>query len=145
MLKQMLIDEYKYNEYKILGNPQKNVYTIQTKSFGIVNIYVPKDGDSEFYSKGESNMQQEKPQKSNKQYINLNHKVNSWRVYPTNVTPIIGNEVGFLAPSRYGGLSYEILGNPQNNVYTIKTEAFGIVNIYAPNDEDSLITSYSMY
>ncbi|WP_411168610.1 N-acetylmuramoyl-L-alanine amidase family protein [Clostridium sp. MB05] len=132
-------------EYKILGNSQKDVYTIQTKSFGIVNIYVPKDGDSEFYSKGESNQQQEKPQQSKKQYLNLNPQVNSWRVYPTNVAPIIGNEVGFLAPSRYGGLSYEILGNPQNDVYTIKTETFGIVNIYASNDEDRLITLYSIY
>lgn len=132
-------------EYEILGNPQTDVYTIQTRDFGKVNIYAPKDEDSEFYSKGTPNRQQEQPQQSNNQYLNLNPQVNSWRVYPTNVDPIIGNEVGSLAPSRYGGLSYEILGNPQSNVYTIKTEIFGTVNIYAPNDEDSLITSYSMY
>ena len=40
-------------EYKILASPQKDVYTIQTQSFGKVNIYVPRDNDSIFYSKGE--------------------------------------------------------------------------------------------
>lgn len=132
-------------EYEILGNPQTDVYTIQTRDFGKVNIYVPKDGDSEFYSKGTPNIQQEQPQQSNKQYLNLNPQVNSWRVYPTNVAPIIGNEVGSLAPSRYGGLSYEIIGNPQTNVYTIKTETFGTVNIYVPRDNDSSITVSPIY
>ena len=88
----MLIDEYKYNEYKILGNPQKDVYAIQTQFWGIVNIYVPKDGDSEFYSKEASNLKQ---QQSNRQYLNLNPKANNWRVYPMNVAPIMGNEVDF--------------------------------------------------
>ena len=86
-----------------------------------------------------------KPVQENKKYLNLNKHVNSWRVYPTTKAPVIGNEVGSLAPSRYGGLSYEILGNPQVDVYTIKTETFGKVNIYAPRDNDSNITVTPVY
>jgi murein DD-endopeptidase MepM/ murein hydrolase activator NlpD len=55
----------------------------------------------------------------------------SWRVYPTNKQPVKGNESGLLNPAKFGGLSYEILGNPQKDVYTIKTTNFGVVNIYA--------------
>lgn len=86
-----------------------------------------------------------KPVQENKKYLNLNKHVNSWRVYPTTKAPVIGNEVGSLSPSRYGGLSYEILGNPQVDVYTIKTETFGKVNIYAPRDNDSNITVTPVY
>lgn len=82
---------------------------------------------------------------SNKKYLNLNPHINSWRVYPTSKSPVIGNEVGSLAPSRYGGLSYEVIGNPQNDVYTIQTESFGRVNIYAPRDNDSTITNNPIY
>lgn len=80
-----------------------------------------------------------------KQYLNLKPHVNSWRVYPTNVAPVKGNECGFLAPSNYGGLTYEILANPQTDVYTIQTALLGKVNIYAPRDNDSTITNYIMY
>lgn len=82
---------------------------------------------------------------SNKRYLNLKPHVSSWRVYTTSKAPVIGNEVGFLAPKTYGGLSYEILGNPQIDVYTIQTSSFGKVNIYAPRDNDSTITNNSVY
>lgn len=82
---------------------------------------------------------------SNKKYLNLKPHVSTWRVYPTSKSPVIGNEVGALAPSRYGGLSYEILANPQTDVYTIQTESFGKVNIYAPRDNDSAITNNPIY
>ena len=82
---------------------------------------------------------------SNKKYLNLNPHVASWRVYPTNVAPIIKNASGSLAPKQFGGLSYEILGNPQADVYTIQTQSFGRVNIYAPRDNDSSITNNPIY
>ena len=82
---------------------------------------------------------------SNKKYINLNPHVASWRVYPTNVAPVIANACGSLAPKQFGGLSYEILGNPQTDVYTIQTQNFGKVNIYAPRDNDSSITEQPIY
>ena len=133
-------------EYEILGNPQTDVYTIQTRDYGRVNIYVPKDSDSEFYSKGTASKPQPTPPESgNRQYLNLKSHVESWRVYPISKSPVIGNECGRLAPSQYGGLSYEILGNPQNNIYTIQTQSFGKVNIFAPRDNDSTITLSPTY
>ena len=72
-----------------------------------------------------------------KKYLYLKPHVAKWNVYPTNVAPVIGNQCGTLAPSKFGGLKYEILGNPQTDVYTIQTESFGRVNIYVPKDNDS--------
>ena len=80
-----------------------------------------------------------------KKYLNLSPNVASWRVYPTNVAPIVANACGSLSPKTYGGLSYEILDNPQADVYTIMTSNFGKVNIYAPKDNDSSITTYPLY
>lgn len=82
---------------------------------------------------------------SNKKYLNLKPHVATWRVYPTNVAPVVKNSCGSLAPKTYGGLSYEILGNPQTDVYTIQTTSFGKVNIYAPKDNDSSITQNPIY
>lgn len=63
----------------------------------------------------------------------------SWRVYPVNKKPVKGNEKGKLNPKKFGGLEYEIIGNPQKDVYTIKTGDFGVVNIYAGPDTDAKI------
>ncbi|MED4818428.1 hypothetical protein P9654_00695 [Bacillus atrophaeus] len=35
-----------------------------------------------------------------------------------------------MRPKKFGGLKYRVLGNPQTDVYTIKTDQFGKVNIY---------------
>lgn len=130
--------------YKIISNTQTDVYTIYTESYGTVNIYAPRDNDSTITTSplygGSSSSNS-----GSKKYLNLKNVVPSWRVYPLSKAPVIGNEVGSLAPSRYGGLSYEILGNPQTDVYTINTTSFGKVNIYAPRDNDSSITSSPIY
>ena len=63
----------------------------------------------------------------------------SWKVYPTNKAPVKGNEKGYLNPKKFGGLSYEILGNPQTDVYTIQTANFGKVNIYAAKSTGATI------
>lgn len=80
-----------------------------------------------------------------KKYLNLKPHMNSWRIYRTNVAPVSANAFASLSPATYGGLSYEILGNPQTDVYTINTSMFGKVNIYAPRDNDSTITTYPVY
>ena len=140
--------------YKILGNTQSNLYTINTQTFRRVNIYAPNDNDSSITTNalyGDSTVVSpgtpgsSGSPSSSRRYLNLNKSVATWRVYSLNRAPVIGNEVGFLAPSRYGGLSYEILGNPQSDVYTINTETFGRVNIYAPRDNDSSITNNPIY
>lgn len=82
---------------------------------------------------------------SNKKYLNLKPHVATWRVYPTNVAPVVKNSCGSLTPKTYGGLSYEILANPQTDVYTIQTSMLGKVNIYAPKDNHSSITENPIY
>ncbi|MFL6977010.1 N-acetylmuramoyl-L-alanine amidase [Bacillus inaquosorum] len=72
-----------------------------------------------------------KPSSSGKKYVYLPASADSWRIYPTNKAPVKGNEIDFLRPKKFGGLKYEILANPQTDVYTIKTDQFGKVNIYA--------------
>lgn len=66
-----------------------------------------------------------------KKYVYLPASADSWRIYPTNKAPVKGNECGLLRPKKFGGLKYEVLANPQTDVYTIKTDQFGKVNIYA--------------
>jgi hypothetical protein len=62
----------------------------------------------------------------------------TWRVYPLDKTPVVGNEVGKLAPGNPSfapGLTYDIIGSTQwANVYRIHTETWGDVNIYAGPD-----------
>ncbi len=71
------------------------------------------------------------PPKKAVKHVYLPATDSQWRVYPTNKAPVKGNEKGYLNPKKFGGLSYEILDNPQKDVYTIKTDDFGEVNIYA--------------
>lgn len=80
----------------------------------------------------------------NKKYLNLKPHVTSWRVYPLDKAPVVGNECAKLAPSMYGGLSYEILED-KGDIKIIKTEMFGKVQIYAPRDNDSSITENPIY
>lgn len=63
----------------------------------------------------------------------------TWRVYPLNKAPVVGNEVGYLLPSKYGGLQYTVLAMPQANVATIQTQAFGKVNIWVAPDTGAVI------
>lgn len=69
--------------------------------------------------------------KPTKQYLKLSRFVPSWRVYPLNKPVVSGNEVGKLAPMRFGGLTYEILEELPNSVYVINTTTFGKVKIWA--------------
>lgn len=66
--------------------------------------------------------------------VSLPASATSWRVYPLDKAPVVGNEVGRLNPSLFGGLTYDILGEPQANVVTIQTRDFGKVNIYVGAD-----------
>lgn len=81
---------------------------------------------------------------NNKKYLNLNSNIPSWRVYPLDKAPVIGNECAKLSPSQYGGLSYEILED-RGDIKIIKTEMFGKIQIYAPRDNDSSITNNPIY
>ncbi|PKR86090.1 hypothetical protein CWO92_06880 [Heyndrickxia camelliae] len=92
-------------------------------------IKVIEDNNLTQYDEVKQSAKAKKP--SNKKRLYLPKTASSWRVYPTNKAPVKGNEKGFLNPKKFGGLEYEILGNPQKDVYTIQTRDFGKVNIYA--------------
>lgn len=80
----------------------------------------------------------------NIQYLNLHHSIDSWRIYPLNVTPIIGNECAKLNPKKYNGLSYSIKKILSENVVVISTKFFGDVQIYI-NSKYATITNEPYY
>lgn len=63
----------------------------------------------------------------------------TWRVYPMNKKPVVGNECGKLLPSKFGGLEYKILGWTQPDVAIIQTRDFGKVQIYVANSTGAII------
>lgn len=76
---------------------------------------------------------------SAKKKLYLPASATSWRVYKTNVAPVVGNECGYLYPSKFGGLTYEILATPQTDVVTIQTRDYGKVNIYVAASTGAVI------
>ncbi|MEN2766645.1 N-acetylmuramoyl-L-alanine amidase family protein [Ornithinibacillus xuwenensis] len=77
------------------------------------------------------------------EYIHLPASANSWRVYPLDVAPTKGNEVGFLNPAKFGGLTYEVLGRTTPHVYIIETKDFGSVQIYGHSSTGATINRSS--
>lgn len=63
-------------------------------------------------------------------YLNLYSNIDTWRVYPMNVAPVVGNECNVIKPSKFGGLSYTIHGYTMDGVAIIETRDFGQVQIY---------------
>lgn len=103
---------------------QKNQAIVYNASGSVVISYVPKAGLG---------------------YLNLKPHMQSWRVYAVDGPYTSANAVATLAPSKFGGLSYEILEKKATDVYKIKTSSFGIVAIYVPKDGDSSFTSTPEY
>lgn len=132
--------------YKIIED-RGDVKIINTGDYGTVQIYAPTDADSSITDKPIYNnivVPNAAPPVINVSYLNLHEHNYSWRVYPLNVSPVIGNECGSLAPQRYGGLTYKIVEN-KGDIKIIDTQTFGRVQIYAPNDADSDVTNYPRY
>lgn len=63
----------------------------------------------------------------------------TWRVYPLNKKPVKGNEKGYLKPSKFGGLTYDILRYTQTDVAVIKTRDFGEVQIYVAKSTGAVV------
>jgi N-acetylmuramoyl-L-alanine amidase len=136
------LNPYKFGglTYEILGDHPTfpHVVKIKSEQAGEGWIYVHPN-TSAVIRKGTI------PKSSNKKYLNLHKHMNEWGIYKVNAVPVKKNQFAQLRPAKFGGLSYEILGNPQANIYTIQTEDFGMANIYAPRDEDSSITNTPLY
>lgn len=63
----------------------------------------------------------------------------TWSVYPTNKQPVKSNAIGSINPTKFGGLTYQVLGKPYANVVTIQTSNFGKVNIFVGDPNSKLI------
>ena len=132
--------------YAILGNPTKDIYIIQTESYGRVAIWAG-DSDSTFssspvYKEGSSAGGQLEGSPTIK-FVNLK-PIPSWRVYAQSGPYTSASAIGTLAPAQFGGLSYAILGNPAKDIYIIQTENYGRVAIWA-GDNDSTFTASPTY
>lgn len=121
--------------YQILDRPMANVVTIQTQDFGKVNIWVGPDTVAQFG--GSVTKLATTPTPVGHSSLVLPGSVDRWRVYHPAGPWTVGNEIAFLRPALFGGLSYPILGNPATNIFIIPTADFGQVAIYAGPDTEA--------
>ena len=73
------------------------------------------------------------------QTLILPASADTWRVYPMDKAPVVGNECGKLLPSKFGGLEYGIKGWTQTDVAIIQTRDFGEVQIYVAPKTGAII------
>lgn len=77
---------------------------------------------------------------SNNRTIYLPPTVDEWRIYALDAAPVKKNALPYrLHPKKFGGLTYEILGEPEPNVYIIQTRDYGKVKIYGGPDTDAVV------
>lgn len=115
--------------YDIVGNPQNDVYTINTRDYGTVSIFAGRNTGAAIIGTNDVAEENNTPADIY-QTVHLPAAAGSWRIYPTNKAPVIGNEMGYLRPDKFGGLTYEVKGRPQQDVVTIQTRDYGQGNIY---------------
>lgn len=73
------------------------------------------------------------------QTLYLPEEADTWRVYPLDKAPVVGNECGFLYPSKFFGLTYKIKGWTGENVAIIDTRDYGRVQIYVAPETGAII------
>ena len=73
------------------------------------------------------------------QKVYLPAAATSWRIYPLDKQPTKGNECGYLKPSKFGGLEYDILGWSMKDVAIIQTRDYGKVQIYIAPSTGAII------
>lgn len=74
------------------------------------------------------------------QQLHLPASAQTWRIYNPSGPYTAGNEIHKLTPAAFGGLTYDIKGNPAPNVYLIDTGVRGRVAIYAGPETSARIT-----
>lgn len=74
------------------------------------------------------------------QQLHLPESAQTWRIYNPSGPYTTGNEIHKLTPAAFGGLTYDIKGNPAPNVYLIDTGVRGRVAIYAGPETSARIT-----
>jgi N-acetylmuramoyl-L-alanine amidase len=75
-----------------------------------------------------------------KKYVTLPASAKQWGIYRQGVQPVSKNIFAYLAPSKFGGLTYEIKGwTVANQVALIDTQDFGRVQIYVAKGTGAVI------
>lgn len=126
--------------YDILGSVGPYSYVIQTSDFGQVEIYAGPGTGAEIM--GDSSSPTPTPVSTatpapsptpSGNTITLPADALTWTVYKMGA-PLVksnpANIAGVLKPSKFGGLTYSILGTVGPNSYVIQTDSFGKVEIY---------------
>ena len=123
--------------YDILGWTMTDVAIIQTRDFGQVQIYVASSTGAIISNKEEGSTPQASTNSNPKLYLPASAE--SWRVYPLDKAPVKGNECGYLKPSKFGGLVYDIIRYTQTDVAVIKTRDYGEVQIYIASSTGAVV------
>lgn len=118
-------------------NQSKSVYAVLLKE---VNSWVLTQDVSLVKAAAKKKTSSSSTNASSGQKIHLPASAATWNVYPLSKAPVVGNQCGKLAPSRYGGLSYNVLRWSQTNVAVISTSAFGQVQIFVGSGTGAKIT-----
>ena len=121
---------------------KENVYTVQQISESKALI---KEIVSWVYTKDLRVVGSTPATPSKKQYLNLKPHMETWAIYNQGGPYTTPYKKGDVKPAMFGGISYEILGNPATDVYIIQTRDYGKVAIWAPRDNDSSITNNPIY
>ncbi|RST72282.1 DUF3597 family protein [Siminovitchia acidinfaciens] len=95
------------------------------KEFGVDNYDFSAEKNLELLRE----MRDSPPNARHKGTVHLPADAETWRTYKLNVLPVKKNSDWSLTPSRFGGLTYEILDHPYPDVVTINTSR-GKRNIY---------------
>lgn len=127
---------YKHQDFSNKYCPHRTLDMGWNRFIDMINAYLNVDTEP----KGEeSTNTPTTPQTSSKQTLTLPASANSWAVYDMNVQPIKKNAKGYLRPSKFGGLTYDILGWTMKDVAIIKTRDFGQVQIYVAPSTGAII------
>lgn len=129
--------------YKVEEDKGNHVYVIQTESFGRVAIWAG-DSDSTFTQTPVYTNNSSAAAGGTGRYLNLSPSVPDWSIYNVEGPYTRPDRLGAVAPTQYGGLSYEIEEDLGNHIYVIRTETFGRVAIWA-GDQDSTFTHSPTY
>lgn len=117
-----------YGIYMLYNEVKPNEYLCLPDNYIIIN-------DNGYHWTKES----EVIEPSKLQTLYLPASADTWRVYPLDKQPVVGNECGYLLPSKFEGLTYEIKSWSMPDVAIIDTRDFGRVQIYVAPETGAII------
>lgn len=131
--------------YEIKGNPAQDVYLIDVsedlgRRLGTRRVAIYAGPNTSATVSGSTTASGSTSANSGRRQLHLPVSAETWRIYRENGPYTAGNEVHKLTPARFGGLTYDILGEKGNHVYVINTGVRGRVAIYAGPNTSARIT-----